>query len=396
MWTLLLGVTFGLLASSWSEPFQVNSRSCSYAGVFLVEGTSHHSLNYDAQKVCEQLQSTVASPEQIQAFEKAMEKCRNEETIKENCAKNMTGFIIDQNVTTDQLYVAYCYDETAGPDKNCDKALETEELSDAPAKASSQPEIQAPTTSGGDAEPVTTPQTPPEEATDAEAADPPTVAPPREEADDTEKQTVPPPATVQPEEPQQNTGVVPVVEENVTFTPEDFGQPGGSGMQPPLSEEEENHTTAPVGEPEETQAPTGDENTEPEDAKTQPPHQPPNDKGRMNPVLDDGPKSDTQDGSGSSNWLVIIGVIVAVAALLLVCAAVAKRNSLCGKQQTLMITKDASEGNGAAASVSSSHAQEREQEMVTLMNKEKIQENGNTEEFTVITLEESPDKEQMA
>lgn len=71
--------------------------------------------------------------------------------------------------------------------------------------------------------------------------------------------------------------------------------------------------------------------------------------------------------------------------------------SWCGKQQTLMITsKDGSEGNGAASSVASSRAQEREQEMVTLMNKEKIQENGNTEEFTVITLEESPDKEQLA
>lgn len=71
--------------------------------------------------------------------------------------------------------------------------------------------------------------------------------------------------------------------------------------------------------------------------------------------------------------------------------------SWCGHQQTLMITsKDGSEGNGATALASSSHAQEREQEMVTLMNKEKIQENGNTEEFTVITLEESPDKEQLA
>lgn len=68
--------------------------------------------------------------------------------------------------------------------------------------------------------------------------------------------------------------------------------------------------------------------------------------------------------------------------------------SWCGKHQTLIITPKDGEGNGAAAS--SSHAQEREQEMVTLMNKEKIQENGNTEEFTVITLEESPDKEQLA
>lgn len=54
------------------------------------------------------------------------------------------------------------------------------------------------------------------------------------------------------------------------------------------------------------------------------------------------------------------------------------------------------EGNGATVLASSSQATEREQEMVTLMNKEKIQENGNTEEFTVITLEESPDKDQLA
>lgn len=71
--------------------------------------------------------------------------------------------------------------------------------------------------------------------------------------------------------------------------------------------------------------------------------------------------------------------------------------SLCGKKQTLIITsKDGGEGNGATVLPSSSHTQEREQEMVTLMNKEKIQENGNTEEFTVITLEESSDKEQLA
>lgn len=54
------------------------------------------------------------------------------------------------------------------------------------------------------------------------------------------------------------------------------------------------------------------------------------------------------------------------------------------------------ESKGASTLPSSSQATEREQEMVTLMNKEKIQENGNTEEFTVITLEESPDKDQLA
>lgn len=60
----------------------------------------------------------------------------------------------------------------------------------------------------------------------------------------------------------------------------------------------------------------------------------------------------------------------------------------------MITSKDGGEGNGATAS--SSQAQEREQEMVTLMNKEKIQENGNTEEFTVIKLEETAEKNQLA
>ncbi|XP_067091525.1 CD44 antigen-like isoform X2 [Osmerus mordax] len=509
MWTLLLGVTFGFLASSNSEPAQVKSRSCSHAKVFHVEGADRYALTFDlAKELCESLNATLASKEQItEAYQEDLETCRygwisNQNTTilrhkaHPNCANNSTGVVFLQ-FTPDNLFDAYCYDAKADPKKNCDQAINqdstgpdsldgVEELlaSDAADDTTQQPGdledeekeyiqtqtpdledmekeyIQTQTPDLEDMEkeyiqtqtpdledhPEAEPTSQPEDSHEVHlkdaGADPAldsqnTTLTPETETEDgiTTPETVPafkgeedlavpastdagPDASVEEGQTEGASTASPVGEEeqaggNDTQGASPTGEPGltledttGSGMLPPTSEEENTitvtHVEKPAGPPEPTiegesmEVKVEDmEKKVKAEAKEEVAAQPNTKAGRKGPGV--GPAPTAAGQQGGSNWVVVIGVIVAVGAILLVCAAIAKRKSLCGKQQSLMISsKDGSEGNGAASLVAGSRAQEREQEMVTLMNKEKIQENGNTEEFTVITLEESPEKEQLA
>ncbi|XP_017269676.1 uncharacterized protein LOC108234755 [Kryptolebias marmoratus] len=89
-------------------------------------------------------------------------------------------------------------------------------------------------------------------------------------------------------------------------------------------------------------------------------------------------ESNMHKGHVTPDWIIIVGFIVALAALVAVCAAIATRDKWNHPNQ-VPITK------------ANSSNQQREQEMQTFMHKDEPKENGNNGEYTVIPLEDIPE-----
>ncbi|XP_070765820.1 uncharacterized protein [Enoplosus armatus] len=111
-------------------------------------------------------------------------------------------------------------------------------------------------------------------------------------------------------------------------------------------------------------------------------------KSRMGPLIN-GPQSveepvnpESQNkGHSTPGWIIIVGFIAGVAALVMLCVAIATRDKWNGPKQASQLETNTNSSN-----------QQREVEMETFLHKDNPRENGKAEEYTVIPLDELPEK----
>ncbi|XP_071403173.1 uncharacterized protein [Centroberyx affinis] len=95
------------------------------------------------------------------------------------------------------------------------------------------------------------------------------------------------------------------------------------------------------------------------------------------------PTSSKATGHGTPGWMIITGFVVGLAAMVLVCVAIATRDRWNGPSQASQ-RKEETKAN-----------QQRELEMETFLQKDKPRENGQAAEYTVIPLDELPEKDPL-
>ncbi|KAA0724115.1 hypothetical protein E1301_Tti019637 [Triplophysa tibetana] len=119
MWIIFLAPFFAFLPSSRSQNLAVRSRSCSYVGVFHVEGTQRYNLTFEeAKSLCKHLSASLAKLEEVQkAYDAGLQTCRYgwiddgrsvilRHNAHKSCASNQTGIRILNRNHSD----AFCYD----------------------------------------------------------------------------------------------------------------------------------------------------------------------------------------------------------------------------------------------------------------------------------------------